>query len=37
MQVRLWTKPDLERVMQYKAENYRKKPNRKKGKVKKTT
>jgi transposase-like protein len=33
MQVRLWTKPDLERVMQYKAENYRKKPNRKKGKV----
>ena len=37
MQVRLWTESDLENVMKYKAENYRKKPNRKKGKVKKTT
>jgi excisionase family DNA binding protein len=35
MQVRLWTESDLERVMQYKAENYRKKPNRKNRKVKK--
>jgi predicted DNA-binding transcriptional regulator AlpA len=36
MQVRLWTESDLEKVMKYKAENYRKKPDRKK-KVNKAT
>jgi hypothetical protein len=34
MRVRLWTEEDVEIVRKYKAENYQKKPNRKKSRKK---